>query len=542
MKIVSPVKPQGLRRRLVAGAAIVTAAALVLTGCAAGSSSSTTAAAGKTLTIAVPSYPSSWDQDFVAFDPIALALYKNVYPYLVDYGTTKVGSGTIQDTTNIMPAWAKSFTSTDGKLWTLKLRKGATFKNGDPITATDVKWSKDRAFAAKANVAGVYALIGLTKPDQIKVVDKYTVTFDQAYASALSPQIQAISLFIYDSKLMKKHATASDPWAKAYAAKTPSDGGLYNVSKAVSGQSITLKANKKYPAGDGPKVDTIILKVVSDAATESSLLRSGDVDIAMGLGTQQIADLKGVKGVKTISAPSNQMISIPLDVDIAPFNNVLVREAVADAIPYKQIISSVYNGDARLPKSVVPIDMPGYTKDGFPYDTDLAKAKKLMTQAGVTEAKTELVYASGNDEQEQIAVIVQAALAKIGITVTPTPLDSATLGDRRAAKDIPMQITSGQQWVNDVEYLMAQWTTGAYLNYGNYSNAAVDSDVAESHTVTDTAKRLELWKDVQAQFAKDVPVIPIAQPNYNLPVRSTVSGFVQPVDGLIRLKYLTISK
>lgn len=538
MDTASPLRQKGLGRRIAIAGAILATAAVVLSGCAAGSSS-TSSSSGTTLKIAVPSYPSSWDQDFVAFDPIALALYKNIYPYLVDYGTTKVDGSTIQDTTNIMPAWAESFTSKDGKLWTLKLRKDASFKNGNPITAADVKWSKDRAFAAKANVAGVYALIGLTKPDQIQVVDKYTVTFDQAYASALSPQIQAISLFIYDSKLMKKHATASDPWAKAYAATHPSDGGLYNVSKAVSGQNIILKANKRYPASDGPKVDTIELKVVSDAATRSLLLRSGDVDIAMGLGTQQITDLKGVKGVKTISAPSNEMVFIPINTTMAPFNNVLVRQAVADAIPYKQIISSVYGGNARQPKSVVPIDMPGYTTAAFPYDTDLTKAKKLMAQAGAGDVKTELVYAASDDEQEQIAVIVQSALAKIGITATPTPLDPATLGDRRAAKDIPLQIESGQEWVNDVDYLMSGWTTGAYRNYSNYSNKTVDADVASSQTMTDQTKRLALFKQIQLQFAKDVPVIPLAQPNYNLPVRTNVSGFVQSVDGLIRLKYLT---
>ena len=147
------------------------AAALAMTGCVAGSSSSgessgSSAAvspsgsdgatsAPKELVIAIPAYPSSWDQDFVAFDLVALSLFKNVYPYLVDYGVTEVDGAKILDTENILPAWAESFTSEDGKLWTLKLRPDATFPSGNPITAEDVKWSKDRAFAAKANVAGV---------------------------------------------------------------------------------------------------------------------------------------------------------------------------------------------------------------------------------------------------------------------------------------------------------------------------------------------------------------------------------------------------
>lgn len=542
-------------RTRAAGAAVI--AALLLGGCAAGSnqSSTTSGTAGSTagasgsgsapagasgeLRIAIPAYPGSWDQDFVAFDPVALAVFKNVYPYLVDYGVTQVDGKPVMDTATILPAWAESFTSTDGALWTLKLREGAKFPSGNPITAEDVKWSKDRAFAAKANVAGVYSLIGLTDPSQITVVDDRTVTFQQAFPSALSEQIQAISLFIYDSKKMKEHATDADPWAKDWAAQNPSDGGLYNVSAATPGQEIVLTANPDYPAEDGPKTRTIRLTVASDPAAESLLLRNGDVDIALGLGRQEIADLSGVNGLTTITSPSNEMISMPMNVAAAPFDNPQVRQAVALAVPYDSIISSVYNGGARRPKSIVPIDMPGYSEAGFPYDTDLDKAKALMAQAGNPAITTQIVYAAESGEQQQIAVLVSDALAKIGITATPTPLDAATLGQRRAAKDIPLQITSGQQWVNDVEYLMNGWTTGAYLNWSNYSNPTVDAAVEKSHTTTDSAERTALWTQIQQQFATDVPVIPLAQPDFVLPVADSVGGYVQPVDGLIRLRYLT---
>ncbi len=541
MKLTMGKEAKGPGRRVVRATAVAGASALLLAGCAAGPAQETpTGDGGGELRIAIPSYPGSWDQDFVAWDPVALALFKNVYPYLVDYGVTEVDGGEILDTEAILPAWAESFTSEDSKTWTLTLREGMTFPSGNPITAQDVKWSKDRAFAAQANVAGVYALIGLTSPDQITVVDDLTVRFDQAYPSALTPQIQAISLFVYDSVLLQEHATDADPWAQEWAAQNPSDGGLYNVAEATSGQEIVLEANEDYPAEDGPRTQTIRLVVVSDPASASVMLQSGDVDIAMGLGRQQIADLAGVDGVAVISAPSNEMISIPLNTAAAPFDDVLVRRAVASAIPYDQIIDNVYGGDARRPMSIVPIDMPGYTEDGFPYDQDLDEAQRLMDQAGVGELSTELVYAADDDTQEQIAILVRDALGQIGITVTPTPLDPATLGDRRAAKDIAMQITSGQQWVNDVEYLMAGWTTGAYLNYANYSNPVVDANTEASHTVTDTAEREALWTEVQEQFATDVPVIPLAQPNDNLPVSDRVSGFVQPVDGLIRLRYLSI--
>ncbi|MEU6727148.1 ABC transporter substrate-binding protein [Nonomuraea wenchangensis] len=121
-----------------------------------GTASGGTGASGGTLRIAVSSYISSWDQDFVGFDLTALMLYKNVFPYLIDYGVKDVGGSQILDSENITPTFAESFEpDADNKVWTLKLRKGVKFASGNEMTAADVKWSKDRAFAAQANVAGV---------------------------------------------------------------------------------------------------------------------------------------------------------------------------------------------------------------------------------------------------------------------------------------------------------------------------------------------------------------------------------------------------
>lgn len=529
-----------VRRSLAAGAALV-AGALALVGCAAGTSPDSTRTGDGTLRIAVTSYPSSWDQDFVAFDPVALELYKNIYPYMVDYGTKSVSGGDIFDTQKIVPTYAQSFDSTDGQTWTLTIKPHAKFANGDPITAEDVKWSKDRAFAANANVAGIYKLIGLTSPDQVSVVDDHTVVFHQAWASALSAQIQAISLFVYDAKVMKAHATASDPWAQSWAAKNPSDGGYYTVASATPGQEIVLKKNPNYLGGNPSKIDEIDLTVVSDSAAAETLLQSGDVDMAEGLSATEVADLAGQAGVKIISAPSNTMISLPLNTASGPFASPALRQAVAYALPYKQIISTVYGGQARQPKSLVPIDMPGYSSTGFPYTQDLTKAKALVAKSGESGATVGLGYAAGDDSAKQIAVIVQQALAQIGITVTPEALDPASLSQHRQAKDLDMQIASGQQWVNDVEYLANNTlVTDAYLNYANYSNATVDDLVTQARSVTDETKREALWLQLQRQLATDVPAIPLAQPNFRLAVRDDVGGFVMPIDGLIRYNTLTL--
>jgi peptide/nickel transport system substrate-binding protein len=532
---------RGVGRAFAMGAAALAASTLVLAGCAAGTDPDDSAAGTDELRVAVTAYPGSWDQDFVAFDLVALSMFKNVYPYLIDYGITEVDGGQIFDTENIIPTWAESFTSEDGQNWTLVIKEGAVFPSGNPMTAEDVKWSKDRAFAASANVAGIYRLIGLTDPDQVVVVDDRTVEFRQEWPSALSEQIQAISLFVYDSVLLKEHATADDPWAQDWVAQNPADGGYFVVSSATPGQEIVLTANPDYLGENPAAIETVTFTVVSDTASAAVLLRQGDVDVALGLSATEIADLADAEGVEVISAPSNQMVYLPMNTASGPLADPLVRQAIASAIPYDQIISTVYAGEARRPSSLVPIDMPGYSTAGFPFDQDLAAAKDLLAQAGVGEFGFELAYPASDGASEQIAILIQAALGDLGITVTPLPLDPATLGERRAAKDLDMQIASGQQWVNDVEYLANNTlVTDAYLNYSGYSNPIVDEAVAQARTITDPAERIALWESIQEQLAVDVPAIPLAQPNFLLPVRDNVSGFVMPVDGLIRFNTFTI--
>lgn len=543
---LDPIEPDdaGLTRRAflaMAGGGVLVLTAACTGGSSPGTKSGTNQRSAQTLTFAIPSYPGSWDEDFIGFDTVALMLFKNVIPYMVDYAVTTSDGAKVQDTQKILPTFAESFTpDSSQKNWTLKLRQGITFPSGNELTAEDVKWSKDRAFAAPTgNVAGIYRLIGLTKPDQVKVVDKYTVRFEQSHPSALTPQIQVICLYVYDSKQAKQHATASDPWAKAWMAKNPQDGGYFIVSNAVTNQEVVLTANKKYPGPNKPGVSTIRMPVVPSTANLVLQLQNGAVDVALGLSPRDIKDLSGNPGIDVISSPSENLVQIPMLTTAAPFSDVRVRQALAYAVPYDQIIKNVYDGQARAVHSQVPVGMPGYTATGYPYTYNLAKARALLQQAGQTPFSTELAYSAGDPQQQQLAVLLQSEFQKVGVNLKLSPLDPATFAQRREQNTIPMQITVGAWWVNDVEYLLAvSLTKGAAQNFSNYSNPQIEKIFAQSHAVTDQATRLSMWKRVQNILATDVPGLVICQPNFQLPVRKGVSGWVQPVDELARLYYL----
>lgn len=529
-----------LDRPLSRGSLLKTAGAVGLAAAVSPSLAKAGRRASGELTIAVPAAPGSWDQDYLAFDLVGLALNKNFYPYMIDYGVKTLAGARVQDTTKVLPVFAESFTpSAGGKVWTLKLKKGLKFPSGNPLTAADVKWSKDRAFAAKANVAGVYSLIGLTRPDQVKVIDDYTVRFTQDYPSALAPHIQIISLYVYDSVLMKSKATKADPWAKQWASQNPINGGIYNVVSQKAGAEIVLEANPDFAGSPKPSIQTVRLVITPSAANRRLQLQNGDVDIALYLSRRDILQMKGKSGINVISGPSNEFVFIAMDVTKAPFDDKLVRQALAYAIPYEQIIKGVYNGDARMSRSIVPLDMPGSSRSGYPYTYNPTKAKALLKQAGKEGLEAELVVAQGDPDQERISVLVQAALKAVGVTLKITALDPGTLNEKRAKKEVQMQIASGQYWVNDVQYQVGtSLMPGGFLNYSNYESAALTKLYNVAAKSGDQKKRLAVFAEMQKLLAVDVPWLMLGQPNFALPVRSNVSGWVQPVDNLIRLQYL----
>ncbi|MFN8221996.1 MAG: ABC transporter substrate-binding protein [Gaiellales bacterium] len=526
-------------RKLITSSAVLVLA--VVTALTAGLATAGNRASATPLVVGVTADVGSWDQDGGGgYDPTAAILNKATYLYPLDWGTKKVAGGLIQDPVNVAKSYAQTWTSSEnGKVWTLKLKAGRKWPSGNPVTAQDFYWSAQRGFGLQRNVAGIYRLIGLSKISQVTVVDPLTIRYTQDYPSALSTQIQLIGMFIYDSKLLKEHVTASDPWALDWAGKNPQVGGAYLVSNRVPGQSITLQANPDFPLAVPTK--QMVLRVIPSSASMRLQLQKGDIDVASSLTRRDILQLKGKPGIKIISAPSAEQVSLPINMTMPPFNDVHVRRAMAWATPYDQIVKTVYGGDARRANSYVPLDTVGNSPIGYPYTYNVAKAKAEMALSKVKKGfRAELIIPTGDDAMQQTAILLANSLKQIGINLVIRQLDPATLSARRGKKDIPLQLVSGSFWVSDVEYALAvSYTEKAFINYSQYVSPVVEAAYTKLHTVTNQAARVKLAKVVQAQMAKDVPALMIAQPNFNVAVRSSIGGWVQPIDGIMRLRYLT---
>ena len=282
----------------------------------------------------------------------------HVYDRLVSHGEKTLPDGTVSyDATVMTPELAESWEiSADGKTYIFHLRKDATFHDGTPVTAKDVKWSFDRAVAAGGFPAVQMAAGSLDKPEQFSVVDDHTFrsTFDKPNKLIL-PDLAVPVPVIVNSELAKKHATAADPWALEWVSRNDAGGGAYKVESWTPGQQTVFVRFDDWKSGPLPKLKKVIYRQIASAGTRRALLEKGDVDISVGLPPKDYAELAKGGKVKVIGVPvQNDLIFVDMNIKMQPFDNPKVRQAISYAIPYKEILATalydrgvgMFGGDA----------------------------------------------------------------------------------------------------------------------------------------------------------------------------------------------------
>jgi peptide/nickel transport system substrate-binding protein len=488
-----------------------------------------------TIVVAVANDPTTWDYDFVQGDLVGLSLVKNVDPFLIDHPTVDSGQGYwTLDTTQIVGIYADSYTvSDDGLVWTIKLKEGMQFPNGDPVNAEAFRWSKERGLAHKANIGFVYSTIGISSPDHVKAIDDYTLEITHDKFTSLQPYMHVIGSFFFNPLEVQKHVADGEPWATDWKSKNPGEGGPYTVAEQIAGQRVVLVKNPNWPGE--VKNERVEVQVVPSSANQLLMLKSGDIDIAYGLSRKEVLSLADTAGVKILSIPTTDATVLVLNHTMAPFDNADFRKAIAYALPYGDIISGVYGGNATAMKSVIPNGMPGHTDKHWGYDTNLDKAKEALAASGITDAKVELYVEAGVAEHEQIALLVQNALQQIGVTVEIKPLDSTTIAEQRAKRALPFLVHQGIAWINDPEYhFNLSLMPDGFLNFGGYNNARIVEIVTQSSALVNADERFAAYDEAQQIAMDELPFIPLAQPNYVVAMRDNLEGYTYANDQVYR--------
>ena len=440
--------------------------------------------------------------DLDTVDPIQMTTttVANMVDYVVETLTALGPDG------KVSPWLAESWTtSPDGLVYTFKLRKGVVFHDGTPFDAKAVKWNFDRLKDPALRVP-------IRAPFPIKdtdVVDASTVKVTLTRPSA--PFINALS---WITSAMVSPASA-DKDGNEYKNIVHTVGtGPYVYKDRKKGESFTVGINEKY-WGKKPTYDTVVFRIVPEAATRESLILAGQVDLIV---LPPIADLPALQknaAVKVLLAPSDRTIFIPLNTTKQPLGDVRVRQALNYAVDKKAIIQNVLFGAADEMDAPMAQSLFGYCKAGN-YDYNPTKAKELLAEAGVKPGtKISFHHPTGRYVQDREASqAVAGYLRDVGIEPELQTMDwpsyVAVINAGPAEKTVHQLAYLG--WAPaflDSSMQAFQFWSGyhppAGLATSFYKNPQVDEVIIAAEKETNADKRKALYCDMSKKVWNDAP-------------------------------------
>lgn len=425
-------------------------------------------------------------------------ILKNTHQTLVFFNNGSAGDE------RFGPCLATSWEFTDDTHIVMKLRDDVYFNDGEktPMTAEDVKFTLDMAMGNMV----ASALAGYVS---CTVVDDYTIEIEiESYNNEFVQSLSSVPLSIQSKKAYDNGV--EDPY---YIGTGP-----YKFDEWVEGEYCRLVKVDDYWGNEIPEgenlapgvAETIEFRPYIEASSRVMALQAGEIDVCVNPPINELQYLEEDKNVTVYEQTGTRLFYFGFNVEKEPWNNQKLRQAVACAIDREAVLEAAVYGKGTLQNTILNRGLWGFydEMEGFEYDVD--RAKSLLAEAGIAEGSvnTTLSYASGNP-YDQIATVIQANLAAIGVNVTLEPMETATL--RSACADGSQELFLWR-WNEDskVDFVYRDlFYTGSGSNYHHYSDTKADELVDLVATEKDQTKRLEYAQELQEYLVDACPQVPL---------------------------------
>jgi peptide/nickel transport system substrate-binding protein len=448
------------------------------------------------------------------------------------YDTSKLaGQGCSQmgGLSNVVGDLANSWTiSTDRKTVTVKL-KNAKSAWGHVLTADDVVYSLNRAFALSAVAVG-----NMTSSTHYATPPATAVSQDTVQLHIDSPTAVDLAILthftgqIYDSQELKQHATSADPWANQWLMTNTADFGPWKLESFQPGSRISFVPNPYYTGSRG-NITHLIFEAVPDSSTRAQVLSTGQAQWATGLSYGDFKSLQGTAGVTTKNCVSPNRDDVVLNMKDPHFANVLVRQAISMAINRQEINLGAYQGLAQPSKYGLSAAYD-FTRPSTTYNYDPAQAKTLLAQAGYANGfPMQLTYSTTRPGPQvtQSSVLIKDELAQIGINVTLVNVASASEFSTIFYKPSFQAILySEPPAIADPYYSATTYTisTSAQDQYG-WKDLSYDQLILAVGSTQQGPARQALIQQLAIDIVNKVPMIYLEDTPYLYAYSSKVTGF-----------------
>ncbi len=427
-----------------------------------------------------------------------------------------------------IPTLGNKGISEDGLTYTFKLKNNVTWSDGQKVTAKDFVYSIKRLFDPDLaceyasfyyDIVGAEAYNGAVDKDAatkaslkdaigVKALDDYTLEIKLAQPRPIFLSLMAMWP-VYP--LREDVITAKgEKWTEAgnYIGNGP-----FVMTEWVHQDHITFKQNTNY-WGTKPKLTEITFKMITDANAAYAAYLNGELDISgVPVGTEKATMEDKTLSKQIVRYAELVTFAFQFNVNKAPFDNILVRKALATAVDRESFVDKVRSGVGKPAYSWIPPGQPGYDANlGKEYTFNVTKAKQLLAEAGYSdisklpELKFQFSDTAGN---RTIAQWLQGQLKdNLGINLTLEPMETKAFQQLVNSENFNWAWFGwGADYPDPDNWLPELFGTGAGNNHTGYSNPAFDDLVKKAKSELDNNKRMQMLTDAHEMVIEDCPIV-----------------------------------
>jgi peptide/nickel transport system substrate-binding protein len=436
----------------------------------------------------------------------------------------------IDEKLNVVPQLALSYTmGDDGKEVIIKLRPNVKFNDGEPFDAEAAKFSLDRHVSLPTS----FRKPELASLERVDVVDPLTIKL--VLKAPFSPLISQLT----DRSGMMVSPKAAKEAGDRFGLK-PVCVGPYKFVERVPQDRMVFEKSDLYWNKENVSIDKIVYLPIVDATVRLANLKSGGLDLIERLLATDIKDVRADNRLKLSPALELGYQSITLNVGKDKAKGPLsqsakVRQAFDLSIDRNALNQVVFNGEFVPGNQWVNPEHPYYQKKYPVQGRDIAKAKALLKEAGVTTPITVDFMVPKGAETEAISQVVQSMASeagfdmKIRVTEFATSLKQAETGEYQAF----LLAWSGRTDPDGNAYVFQK--TNAPQNYSGFSNPEADKLLDEARTVSDAPKRQALYEKLAGIVLEQKPLLYLYHRRVLIAHTAKLDGYKQMPDGLVRV-------
>ncbi len=408
---------------------------------------------GGTLQGAYTSFPDYMDPQLSYTAEGWTAMY-NVYIPLLTYKHAEGKEGS-----EVMPGLAKELpkVTNAGKTYTLFLRKGVKFSNGEEVKASDFKFAVERLFKVNSGGSPFFTdIVGAEKFEKTKKGGIAGIRTNDETGEIVIDLSKPRGTFDDELGLMFSAPVPKSTPEEDQSHSPPPATGPYMIVKSQPGRGWSYARNPEWTKNNAKlmsqipsgHVDRINIRVIRNQSTQVNEVEQGKLDwIFDPPPTERYAEVKSkYEGTQFRPEPTISTYYFWMNTQRPPFNNLKVRQAVNYAIDTKAL-ERIYSGQIKATQQILPPGMPGYQKFEL-YPHDMAKAQKLIEEAHVTK-KDITVWADNESPNNDAGAYYQDVLKKLGFNPELKILNADNYFTIIGNKSTPNLDTGWTDWFED---------------------------------------------------------------------------------------------